>query len=506
MFFFIFTLILSIYFIALVLIAYQFVGTGSDHYFHNFFVDIIKKNSNRFFSKFENFIGDIHPTDPQLIYKLISYFPSKKRSLVTLLLNPFMMTLTLFFFGVFLITISDFDTITIIICLLLVAFTPQYYYGQNARLYGLSSRGLGLLIGLSVILSLYISIYVNPYYWIVALFFAYLSWLSNLFVQQYLIIVSLIMLILFGDYHLIFLLVISVILFFIIQNKTATEYFKSRWQYLLIYKNFLAEKFLLDYRFSIWRDWVYDFWKSNGFKSMSNRLSYIYNNPVLILLVFNPFFVIFLINFINGRELFLNDNFLYNYSLKISFCSLVAFIATSFRFSRFLGEPERYVEMSIPFMVLITIFVLNIHPSYIYYILGYCILLTVFQILIFLKMKKKLYPENDSSTPLNITQSIYSYANNEDVRITSNCMEILKKLLNTDWQFLMYYPTVKELGGISVKNLFSHFPFLTDESVIQMVKNTDINYLIINKRETQHLQNYEALIIYEDAKYIVFHL
>jgi hypothetical protein len=506
MLFFCLSVLLITYFFALVIIAYQFVGTGSDHYFHNFYVDIILKNKHKFFSKFENFIGNIHTTDPLLIYKIISYFPAKKRNYITLLLNPLIMTLMMFIWGIFFIKVTSFNVSIIITVFCLVAFTPQYYYAQNARLYGLSSRGLGLLIGLSTMISLYMATNISPYYWILALLFAYLSWISNLFVQQYLIIVSLLMLLIFHDYYFILLVISSLLLFFTLQNKIATQYFKNRWQYFLIYKNFLAKKFLLDYRFSIWRDWIYDFWRINNFKSASNWLSYIYNNSIFIVAVFNPNLIIVLITIINGKDVYIDENPLYSFSLKVSLCSLGAFIATSFRFSRFLGEPERYVEMAIPFMTIISVFALKNHFNYLYYLLGYCIFLTVFQIFFFLRMRKKLYPEDDAATPINIAQSIYSYAKNEDVRIASNCMEILKKLLNTKWQFLMYYPTVKELGGIHVKNLFSHYPFLTDESVIHLLGRNNINYLIINKKETLHLQNYEALIIYEDAKYIVFHL
>ena len=162
--------------------------------------------------------------------------------------------------------------------------------------------------------------------------------------------------------------------------------------------------------------------------------------------------------------------------------------------------------MAIPFIVLTGVFVLNTQLDHLYYLLGYCVFLSVSQILIFLRLRKKLYPEDDKTTPINIAQSVIASSNGKEIRITSNCMDILKKLLNTDWYFLMYYPTVNQLGGISVQRLFSHFPIITDENTIQLVANNGINFLVVNKKETMQLQNHTGRIIYEDSKYIVFHL
>lgn len=493
---------LPVYFFALISLSRLFIGRGSDHYFHDYFIQVIKQNKNKFFSRFPNFIDDLRPTDPQLMYKIISYLPSKYRNISSILLNPISLLFLIFSFIFFLIFNTNLDHKNIAVSVLLLSSTPQYFYAQNARLYGFSSRGLGLVIGFLVTISLYLTLNTHIYYFIFLIIFCYLSWLSNLFLQQYLFFLSLLLSLLFNINHLFFAEIVSIVLTIFFHYEYSISFFKSRLKYLIIYQKYLSKRFILNYRYSIYRDFIYDFWKKNNYKSISNWLSYLYNNSILIIIFLNPYISFSFFNFFDYQKNITYDNPLLNFSYQVIICSFLSFFITSFRSTRFLGEPERYIEMAIPWLVIFTIILVK-NNIIIFFLLLYSFIISITQIYFFIKSRNKLYPKNDSDLVQIISSAIDNHSNGQDVRLFSNCMDTLKKQLNLRWKFLIYYPTNNHLGGINIGTLFTKYPIVNDLFIEKLIYEKNINYLIINKRFSSFKKN-TFISIFDNNQYVVY--
>ncbi|MBK9580736.1 MAG: hypothetical protein IPO48_02010 [Saprospiraceae bacterium] len=357
-----------------------------------------------FFQDSKNFIDETYTTDPLLSYKLFSYLPSNKVLVLAKYLNPILMTLLLVLFTTFVFYLNFLSEIDFCLLVILIGCNPQYFYAQNARLYGLSSRGLGLLLGTGILISLYFTTYIDIKFIILTIFLIYLAWITNLFLQQFLIVISLLMMIVFGEYLLFVSLVLSLVIFFIFKNDIALSFFKNRWYYFKIYKNILSERFILKYRYSIWRDWIYDFWIKKKYSSFPNWLSYVYNNSIFIVLFINPVIIVILIENFPKLVEFHTPNPFIKYCYYLSVSSILAFIIISFRSTRFLGEPERYIEMVIPFFTVLIFY--NKNDFLVKYLPIIFILMCVFQILIFLKMKNELYPSENMDTIMKIVDVI----------------------------------------------------------------------------------------------------
>ena len=109
-----------------------------------------------------------------------------------------------------------------------------------------------------------------------------------------------------------------------------------------------APIFILKSRPGIYRDFFYDFWKKikNFRKDKIGTINYIYTNPLIEIMHGFPFLWILIWDSFNKPINPLSIHF-----WELIFITTSIFFLTSFNKTRFLGEPQRYMEFIIPLIV-----------------------------------------------------------------------------------------------------------------------------------------------------------
>jgi hypothetical protein len=504
---FISSLVLLINFLLLFRIAFYYIGKGSDHYFYEFYIETHRRNGHRFFAKFPNFINETYITDPQFFFKLLSYFPSNYTKKISLLLNPILITLmgfTILLFSKYTLHYENYICIFILVSTLV---TPHFFYGQNARIYGLNSRGIGLLLTVFYFICTYYIEYSNYQFFGIffAILIAYLIWGVSLFAQQSMLFFSLLGAIIFGWYYLLVVQISGILLFYVLHRDYAHSYFIHRLKYLDIYNKYFKDSFLLKLRYSIWRDFIYDFWlfRKNGLKK---QFLYIYYNGLLAVLILNPailFFVYLLI---------LNKNYLNTpieiFNSKIIIIGFALFLLTSTRYTRILGEPERYLEMLIPFMniLLVPIIFEDFGLITMIWVVFAYLVLSLSQTIIF------SYYLNKLPNPFNeMVNNVRDFINNSvteprEVSFYTNNSNWANCMLNADWKFVHYYPTNYKLADIEVNELIEEYPFVKEEHVRTIQKFYNVEFVLIDKKRWSKIVfEWDPMkIVFENNDYIIY--
>jgi hypothetical protein len=494
-------------FFALLWLSFFFVGKGSDHYFYDFYIESIRRNRNKFFSIFPNFINQTYITDPQFFFWLLSFLPKGRIKWVGLLLNPFLVTLMGFIVFLFLRLEFHLSYDLILVILIATLVTPQFFYGQNARIYGLNSRGIGMVLMVFYLICSYYFV-INQHVvaaYVFAVITAYLIWGTSLFAQQALVFYSLTCAIFFGWFDLILVLMVSVLVFYVLHTKYARLYFINRWKYFIIYKNVFADTFILKARYSIWRDFIYDFWlfKKNGLKK---QLLYIYYNGAIAIIFLNPA-VLFCIYILMFNFQIINTSIAF-FCGKIIIAGVIIFILTSFRYTRVLGEPERYLELIIPFVNIFAIPILINSYSYsiAIWLIFLLLVISIFQIFVFAFFLKDVGNSNVSMIETVKNSINESITNDVKVSFFCNNFNWSSYNLNADWSFVHYYPTSNYLANIPVISLIEEYPFIKEEFVHKIQQHYDVMFILIDRRKwNKNLETWnEMQIIIQNEKFILY--
>ncbi|MGV3464885.1 MAG: hypothetical protein ACO1OT_06280 [Heyndrickxia sp.] len=499
--------IICLNFIVLIRLATAYVGKGSDHYFYEYYIDAIRKNRHRLFSTFPNFVNKTYITDPQFFFWLLSYFSNKSTRRISLLLNPMLITVLVIILSFFLRKELDWRYEDIFIVILATMLTPHFFYGQNARIYGLNSRGLGLVLTFLFLLAGYYIKYTEHIYmgYAIALVSAYLIWGTSLFAQQALIFYSVVGSIFFGWYFFIIITVFSALGFYLLHPKYAKYYFINRWKYLHIYSTVFAERFLLKARFSLWRDFYYDFWRVKG--SLKKHLLYIYNNGIFALIFLNP--AIAIIFYLAWSNKINYNSSIEVYSFKVIIGGLFICFLTSFRFSRVLGEPERYVEIVIPFISIAAVPIVLATYGYmgIIVLLTYYVCLNVFQVGVFTHFLKNVSDGNRKMVS-EVTHFINIQDKKETVSFFCNNLNLTNHFLNTNWNFISYYPTSYFLAEIAVADLIKEYPYIRINHISAIQSYYKPLYILIDSRNARQelIQLENMKVVFQKEGYMLYKL
>jgi hypothetical protein len=281
--------------------------------------------------------------------------------------------------------------------------------------------------------------------------------------------------VLFGYSAAIFGLILGALFFIIISPSYALSYIKNTIKFIAAYRRELAPIYILDVRPSIWRDLIIDIWKRLIGSGVKKGLVYAYQNPVVVVCLLNPVAVLSGYLLISGGR---NGSSIQEYAGALLVTSLILFLLTSFRGSRFLGEPERYVEALTPWAV-VSLFSSNLYnrEGSFEIIFCYCLIVVILQLSLSKLVSKntRLYTDEFDTIRELIKKR------NDDVRFCCNNEGVTKFFLENDWKFAYYVAVGQEYAGLSAKEIFSKFPFVTPKSVEKLVSYYKINYLLLDK-------------------------
>jgi hypothetical protein len=328
------------------LIAGFFKGTSSDEQAHFAYIREIKEIGYSKHTVLSSYLGATKSGYPTFYHALLSLLPQnfvvKRAAFINTIISSCSILLTFLFFLFFSKNLkSDFSS-NAIFYLILFASTPYFYFVFNAKSIGISGRNFGIFLGYFYEFSLYVFI-TNPswYFLLLVIFINVLILISSQFSSQFVILNALFFALFFMNILPLLILLVSVAIHVLIFRKKAINFYICQYHHKRNFIKYLSPVYLFKYRESIWQDWLGNIYKKD-------RKYFLTNNLIVALMGFPTVFIAFFLfikNYNTGIDFSLTDKF---------FISGVGiFIFTTFKYTRFLGEPERYLEYILPFALLI---------------------------------------------------------------------------------------------------------------------------------------------------------
>ncbi len=477
--------------IILLLLFFAKVSMASDQSIHILFIDLIRKNKHRLISVCDSFLIQNKMTYPQFVHWFFSFVPKHRVGTVTSCLPFIFSTISLVLFIFFVVGLSS-DLLSDQISLekllflsgLLFISTPFTYNINSAKNVGISARGFGLFLGqlYTYSLVLYLLHHSTIYLWIAAIS-ALFIFMSSQFASQYILFSTLLLAIFYQSLTIFIPLVGSVISYFIISPKIASQFFSGNFGHKKFYYKYLAERLLFTYRESVWKDIFWEIWKllftRNKPKGGGTKFMYIYNNPAIVLIFSLPLTIPVVYYTLVHSADSAQHRLITLLGIPVV-ASLVLFVLFSFRKTRFLGEPERYVEFIIGFTSVITVILFHSQIVIIYCLICYqvaCVLAQAFIAKYRTKIKMKSLVDGLNSVNNSIATN---FTASEEIRLLSNNTEIMRVL--TDSTKKVFYGSLYSewYGKFHYAELYHTFDRMKDEMILPVILGHKINCFVLD--------------------------
>lgn len=456
---------------------------GSDHAVHVFLVRAIRNNGHKLFVRIPRLLNHaVIAALPLYLHVLLARLPDRAMAWAELLLNPVMSFIHILIFVVIIMQVAPFaeGSASFILAIAVVgcfAFTPQFFHALSARNFGVSSRSIGLL-ALSIFLFgswLIESDSGNLAGWILALGGAFAVWAFSTFAAQVLVIILAVLAVFFGHYAAVLAAALGLGLFVAVHPRYAIGYLRHTLEFIAEYRRELAPVYILARRHSVWRDLVFDIPRAL-LKSPVAGLRYAYENPVLVVLVFNPLALVAAWAALTGQL----PTGIMSYAGDVALAGLIAMFVTSFRATRFLGEPERYVEATTPWSALAATGWIEqqFGSASIILIAALFVVLCLMQLGLFAILLQVIL-----SRTLDISDAIVKINNFApgSVRFASNNEHITKLFMVNDWYFSYCIAVGRGYAGMPIGQAFEKFPSLRPSAFEHILERYRINVCVLDR-------------------------
>ncbi|TMJ00631.1 MAG: hypothetical protein E6G97_18875 [Alphaproteobacteria bacterium] len=487
-----------------------FIGArvGSDHPVHVFLTRNIRDNGYRLFVRIPRLLNECYcAAVPLYMHWIVAHFRAGAVYWCERLLNPAVNTLHVVAFAALALIAAHLENLPILFVGLATcafALTPQFYHALSARNFGLSSRATGLLLLTLFFLDAYAAEgAVEPALtWPALVVLGWLVWGFSTFAQQALCITSVFLVVLGGRYVPLVGAALGLVLFIAVHPRYSLGYLAHTQRFIRTYRRDLAPIYILASRKSIWRDLVWDIWaKPSG--GLMSAARYAYENSLLVVLVLNPLSVLSCWAALTGM---LPADGVIAYAAALALAGTSATILTSFRATRFLGEPERYAEVTAPWAVLCGAYVLFLPHKWT--LLAAAIAVFLLMDLLQLYASKLLLKHAGSYTAqLEDIAVVVQQRLSGGVRFCSNNEQFTKMLMQNDWHYAYCLAIGQDYCGMKVQEAFAAFPLLRREACERIVATYKVNACLLDRTvfETLFDEPPPALrsmnIAYESARF-----
>src|SRR5579883_1650739 len=459
-------------------------GIGSDHAVHVFLTGRIRKGGFRLFTRIPDLLNDCFcGALPLYLHWTMAHFRAGAIYWSERLLNPALNSLHIVMvaaIATFFFERESWPAHLIGATSCLFALTPQFYHPLSARNFGVSARGTGLLLLTAFFFAAYCVDAAPATSWIALPILGWLIWGFSTFAQQALCIFSVLLPLLTGRWAAPIGAALGLALFIAIHPRYSIGYLLHTIRFIRAYAKSMAPIYILQRRPSIWRDLVFDLWRRFADQGLARGLRYACENSVLVIILLNPLTVVAGSVAIGGGADLRSGA--YGYCVALAVCGLVAALLTSFRLSRFLGEPERYVEVATPWAVLAGAYVVNDRLGH-----GALLGLGAFFVLIDLMelgSSRFLVSVVAPDTPdLEQLERCIERRWGSSARVCCNNEHYTKMLLRNDWKFAYCMAIGNSYGGMTVEESFSRFPILRPNACRRIVTQFKINACVLDRRE-----------------------
>ena len=518
MFHIIFIYLFLLFFLVLIN-TYQIKSSkaGSDHYLHFAFINGIKKNKHRFFKNVPSFINTADYGYPQFYHWLLSFLSDKFLQgnfkyfgLVINITSFVAFNFFLYFIYPFL-SVSVSINLFVLISGLIYIFTPFEYFSWNAKNVGLSARGFGLLFGQLFLYSIVLYLLTNNNnILIIAYCLSFVVLISSQFSYQFVLFFSVISSFVFLNIYLFLIPFSSVLLLHLLMPTWAKHFFIKLYGHKKMYYSLLSYKFGLKQRFSIWRDFVCDFYIVMKKKGLFRGIQYIYRNPIVEVVIGFPALVFTVVLIIYSNKITYPENTFLLF--KIISIPLIIFFLTSFRKTRFLGEPQRYVEFLYPIFSILPI-LFGFSNFAILLLLLSSIILILLELIVIKRIARN--NGNGLTTPEKITVLLDEFENlpnkPEESRIISNNFEMLKYFSSGEHKILNVNITESYTAGLHFNEVFPEsYGLYSNKSLLHFTNFYNLNWFILDTKlmnENEFLELFTNIKVKKEAEiydYIIF--
>ena len=482
---------------------------GQDQHYHFALIDTIRSNRHRFVRGDDFFLIGPKVIYPQLVHWCLSLLPDPVSMQVGRYLSVVMVFLSTLAFSIF--TWQMYPVIFpeggpgqwefLSLSLALYVFTPYSYYTNNAKNAGLSVRAVGVLLLelLFYSLVLYLTgkgalfLYASVVIGLVIL-------LSSQFASQVFLFVLPVASLVLGEPSLLLVPALTISIYMVVLPGFFFAYARGQWYHKSFYCRYLAKNFILELRPSIWRDFIYDFWarfKSQPESSVNGALArrllsrfywtlkYALGNSVILLVVGMPLVLIATVLLFThlgvgssslwGRH----DTTAIMGGLVLS--ALVVFFLTTFRPTRFLGEPERYAEsVNVLAVILTTLFLINMYPYWVALLSAVFIVTLLFLLMQVGVLLLQKYESNGQRGLYVMRNRLLEIASSseEPPRVLANGMFQIRSLMSSRLR-LVYGWAQFRLGGLPYREVVEGDRMYRREYMGHLARYYDVNYLLL---------------------------
>ncbi|MBT6029808.1 MAG: hypothetical protein HOH13_05845 [Crocinitomicaceae bacterium] len=453
---------------------------GSDQYVHIHFIKATKKVKHRYLHQIPGWLFGNFSGYPLLYHQMLSFFSKKglkKFQKISSWLY-FTVYLGLFVLGYFILVPTQYfsnskNATQILLIVAMTLSSPLFFNRSDARNSGISARSFGMIFGLLYTFVLAKQLHGDDLDWLpllLGIVCVYFSFLASQFTLQFILFVSIFYAVINLNCMPLLNIAGGLALFVGIHYKIAKAFFSFQIEHK---KNFIRFNPFLKKSYGLWSYFKKQFWTELSWSRNKKKPLFILRNTNSVLhLVMGATMVpvavgIEIYNWWHGRTTPLG---------VIAMATLITFFATSFRRTRFLGEPERYLTFVVFTSSICVVLTLPIWWS----IAIIFVLLSRMLAMSFTDIKTPADDQSDSHFE-EIKKAVNELAENEEVRVGSNNMSISKKLISLKyetfygWMFSLYhynpYQFFKE----------NNWPTLEEEFFIKFVHDYQLNYLVIDR-------------------------
>ncbi len=454
--------------------------SGTDHVVHQFLIRAVRENRHRLFIRIPRLLNEAYiGALPLYLHAIMARFPLSILRRTEVLLNPAvngLHTALLGGFALMLGTAAGFDPATAALAACLFAVTPQFYHALSARNFGLSARSIGLIL-MSVVYGAgyFVAMEVGSVgAWLVLIIASYLVIAFSTFGAQTLVLTGIALALVSGRPEIIAGTGGGLLLFIAVHPRYAHGYLTNTARFIAAYQRELAPVYVLARRHGLWRDLVWDIWRKVAVRPVAG-MRYAYENSVLIVLLLNPLTVVAALAALSDG----GSDFA-SYACSVALAGVLAFIATSFRPTRFLGEPERYVEAVTPFATLgaVAVLVPIIGAIPLTIIVGVFAALALAQVQASRILARYL---GGKDLRLDDAAAAIDRTIEGEVRCAANNEQFLKFMLPNNWQFSYCIAVGHGYCGMTIGEAFDPFPFPTRTALQKIVKAYRINACVLDR-------------------------
>jgi hypothetical protein len=464
--------------------AQAFIGAkvGSDHPVHVFLTRNIRDSGFRLLVRIPRLLNASYcAAVPLYLHWIVAHFRARAVYWCERLLNPAVNTLHVAVFAVLALLAARLEGMPVLFVGLAscaFALTPQFYHALSARNFGLSSRGTGLLLLTLFFLAAYAAeVGARPALsWLALVVLGWLIWGFSTFAQQALCIISVILVAVSRQYVPLAGAALGLALFIAVHPRYALGYLTHTLRFIRAYRRDLAPIYVLAVRYSIWRDLVWDIWTRprSGFEKAAH---YAYGNSLLVVLLLNPLCVLSCWALLAGM---LPPQGFIAYAGRLALAGTIAMLLTSFRATRFLGEPERYAEAVAPWAALC--------GAYLLFGLDHWTLLAAVSLLFLLLDLLQLHASglllkhvDGQTTQLQDIETTVRRRLPGAVRFCSNNEHLTKMLMQNDWHYAYCLAVGQDYCGMKVQEAFTAFPLLRRAACERIVATYRVNACLLDR-------------------------